>query len=358
MTASEKLGRFGHHPDPAIDFCVEVEIIENEWLNNRIGFENGTPLIDELRARLDKALSFIVGGDLNAISAKAALRRVDAEMKAPGVDFEEIERLARSASPSPQHLITHPRDHDNWKANEAFQREATPELILHLIDRDRLARAFEARMDDWTASDTETAEAILDFLGIGRSASREPGADWRRDRIAQMFRARNDRARVEGEKTVFFRLTWEESGDAGFLAETPIGHYEMHKVGFVDVEEWELTSPFESLGMFPVSDIGRAREKAQKDFETRVSRSIGTVSGRDAQIEDQTPRYTTKRLRDEIEKARRAGIEAAATWHLVRQVDMDRIAGSDMAKSNGIADICKERANWHRDGASEIRKLS
>lgn len=80
--ATEKLGRFGHHPDPAIDFCVEVEIIENEWLNIQIGFAKGTPTKDELGKRLSEAMNFRVGGELNAIAAKQLLRSLDADMKA------------------------------------------------------------------------------------------------------------------------------------------------------------------------------------------------------------------------------------------------------------------------------------
>lgn len=76
----EILGRFGHHPDPAIDFCVEVESIEGEWLNIQIGFENGTPTKDVLARRVDKAMGFRVGGDLNSISAKTLLRKIDAEI--------------------------------------------------------------------------------------------------------------------------------------------------------------------------------------------------------------------------------------------------------------------------------------
>jgi hypothetical protein len=77
----EKLGRFGHHPDPAIDFCVEVEAIESEHLNIQIGFTNGTPTADELRRRVDRAMSFRVGGDLNAIEAKRLLRGIDAGIR-------------------------------------------------------------------------------------------------------------------------------------------------------------------------------------------------------------------------------------------------------------------------------------
>ncbi len=79
---AEKLGRFGHHPNPAIDFCVEVETLESEWLNVQIGFENGTPSKSELAVRIARAMEFRVGGDLNAIIAKSLLRRIEAEVAA------------------------------------------------------------------------------------------------------------------------------------------------------------------------------------------------------------------------------------------------------------------------------------
>lgn len=81
MESTEKLGRFGHHPDPATDFSVEVEVLEGEWLNTRIGFLNGTPTVDELRRRTERAMEFRVGGDPIAISAKAHLRRLVAELE-------------------------------------------------------------------------------------------------------------------------------------------------------------------------------------------------------------------------------------------------------------------------------------
>lgn len=75
-------GRFGHHPDPAIDFCIETEIIGNEWLNTKMGFMVGTPPRSEIEERVSKAMEFRVGGDLNAIEAKAALRIIEKEMRA------------------------------------------------------------------------------------------------------------------------------------------------------------------------------------------------------------------------------------------------------------------------------------
>lgn len=40
---------------------------------------------------------------------------------------------------------------------------------------------------NWPLDDTDTAGRILDYLGIGHEASREPGADRHRDRIAAMI---------------------------------------------------------------------------------------------------------------------------------------------------------------------------
>lgn len=67
----EKLGRFGHHPDPAIDFCVEVEEIEGMTRNVEIGFDEPVDVI----ARFPLALDFKVGGDLGAVAARGVLLR-------------------------------------------------------------------------------------------------------------------------------------------------------------------------------------------------------------------------------------------------------------------------------------------
>lgn len=74
---TEKLGRFGHHPDPACDFCVEVERIEGIAYERRAGMNDG----EELRHAVSRALDFTVGGDLIAISAKARLREIAAELR-------------------------------------------------------------------------------------------------------------------------------------------------------------------------------------------------------------------------------------------------------------------------------------
>lgn len=64
--------KFGHHPDPAIDFCVEVEEIQAMACNRRIGFD-AEPDLDR---RIERAMMFQVGGDVGAVAAKDELRRI------------------------------------------------------------------------------------------------------------------------------------------------------------------------------------------------------------------------------------------------------------------------------------------
>jgi hypothetical protein len=68
---------FGHHPDPAIDFCVEVEEIQSIAHDRSIGFAN--PDDSKLEDRIFRAMQFNVGGDEGAVSAKALLRQLEAE---------------------------------------------------------------------------------------------------------------------------------------------------------------------------------------------------------------------------------------------------------------------------------------
>jgi hypothetical protein len=74
----EQIGRFGHHPDPAIDFCVEVEAIEGMVCDVRAGLETQA----DLDSRITRAMTFRVGGDQWAVNAKALLRRIEAATRA------------------------------------------------------------------------------------------------------------------------------------------------------------------------------------------------------------------------------------------------------------------------------------
>ncbi|MER9471023.1 NADAR family protein [Mesorhizobium sp. M0520] len=78
----EKLGRFGWHPDPATDFELEVGDIEAEIYHQKVGFENGTPPLTELVARINRAMSFRVGAVETCVLAKHRLRELEKEAAA------------------------------------------------------------------------------------------------------------------------------------------------------------------------------------------------------------------------------------------------------------------------------------
>lgn len=101
--SNEKLGRFGHHPDPATDFCVEAECLIGELYNASVGFEKESPSREELDLRISAALSFVVGGDPFAVRAKQQLRAALTKPKpeqavGDGVDEETTVRYCPECS--------------------------------------------------------------------------------------------------------------------------------------------------------------------------------------------------------------------------------------------------------------------
>lgn len=70
----ETLARFGHHADPAMDFCIEVEAIQS------IAYDAGAGRIErgDLEERIARAMQFRAGGDADALRAKALLRKIEA----------------------------------------------------------------------------------------------------------------------------------------------------------------------------------------------------------------------------------------------------------------------------------------
>lgn len=69
-------GRFDHHPDPAIDFCIEVDALEGLVADVRAGVEK-RGVVEE---RLFKATMFRVGGDMRAVSARQKLLTLESEL--------------------------------------------------------------------------------------------------------------------------------------------------------------------------------------------------------------------------------------------------------------------------------------
>ena len=72
--STQTLGRFGHHPDPATDFEVEVESLDSIITDKERGLRAGEPLPLE---RIRRAMEFRVGGVPTAISAKSVLRHIE-----------------------------------------------------------------------------------------------------------------------------------------------------------------------------------------------------------------------------------------------------------------------------------------
>lgn len=71
----DALGKFGHHPDPAIDFCVEVLELMSIATDRKVGVSN--PDDASLEGRVNRAMTFTVGGDPSAVDAKGELRAID-----------------------------------------------------------------------------------------------------------------------------------------------------------------------------------------------------------------------------------------------------------------------------------------
>jgi hypothetical protein len=90
----EPTGKFGHHPDPAIDFTCEVDAIEGEITDRAAGL----PATMDLGARIERAMQFTVGGDTKAIAAKHDLRKIEAAFKSG----------AASPAPQPMVMLTQP----------------------------------------------------------------------------------------------------------------------------------------------------------------------------------------------------------------------------------------------------------
>ncbi|WP_304617847.1 hypothetical protein [Paracoccus sp. (in: a-proteobacteria)] len=88
----EALGRFNHHPDPAIDFCIEVETLESRLHQAELGLSKlGTQpeTVQAVYADICRAMDFIVGGDAGAVDAKAVLRDL-ARRAAPAATDEAL----------------------------------------------------------------------------------------------------------------------------------------------------------------------------------------------------------------------------------------------------------------------------
>jgi hypothetical protein len=161
----EALGRFSHHPDPAIDFCIEVEEIAAIAWDRKHGIAN--PDDASLSDRIFRAMQFRVGGDEGALRAKAQLREVEASPapQAPAVAWTDTAVAEIEA-----------RLKEFMGATLAFV-DLLPDVILetHAAAFNRIADAAEKLSDDELAAlrpaEPLTAESVR--YEVGDDATRE-----------------------------------------------------------------------------------------------------------------------------------------------------------------------------------------
>ena len=79
------LGRFRHHPDPAIDFCLQVETLESrlhQAMNSLCKPGDEPEAVENVLVAIEQAMGFRVGGDEGAVNAKAVLRDLEKQARA------------------------------------------------------------------------------------------------------------------------------------------------------------------------------------------------------------------------------------------------------------------------------------
>jgi hypothetical protein len=122
----QKLGRFDHHPDPAIDFCCEVEAIIALDYDAAHSLAGAT--VDDVLKRIDRAMSFRVGGDEHCVRAKQTLREIEKRIRPPVADalsaerarvIEECARVAGEKSAMLPHQNDFVRGYANGRADAA-----------------------------------------------------------------------------------------------------------------------------------------------------------------------------------------------------------------------------------------------
>jgi hypothetical protein len=82
-----------------------------------------------------------------------------------GIDLDKLEALARAAEKDGQHIYAHPRDSNKHADNEAWQRAASPEAFLALIDLARRAAPRVSEQADERAlfEQYATSQGLRDF---------------------------------------------------------------------------------------------------------------------------------------------------------------------------------------------------
>jgi hypothetical protein len=81
VQSESQIAKFGHHPDPDIDYCIEADYIIGEWYSLKASHAYETPLRAVVEGRIAEALKVNVVGTQHALGAKTILRKIAEEMR-------------------------------------------------------------------------------------------------------------------------------------------------------------------------------------------------------------------------------------------------------------------------------------
>lgn len=194
------LGRFRHHPNPAIDFCIEVETLQSRLFDakgslSKPGTEPET--VVSVLADIQKAMDFRVGGDEGAVNAKRLLRELEADALAaiarhlaPVDDLAEVEKVRDWLDKCAEH-----------GGARAYRNAA--DTITALLAR--ISALTAAAAEKQKLAEEATAQLVLKH---SRTVAAEQENATLRDRLARMEGAGDDwdalmsDARAEAEKAM------------------------------------------------------------------------------------------------------------------------------------------------------------
>lgn len=151
------IGRFGHHPDPATDFEVEVESLQGRLFDAKHaipGKHGVTESVAQVADAIKRAMTFRVGGVETSVRAKSILRALELEAAhppAPAADGAG-ELLRMVATNIRSNLYSLPSIASDWvykiDAAIAALRQPVPDAVRELIDADR---EYDAANEAWDA---------------------------------------------------------------------------------------------------------------------------------------------------------------------------------------------------------------
>ena len=206
--SNDSLGRFGHHPDPATDFEIEVQALESIVTDREHGLRRSEPWPGE---RLACAMTFKVGGVETAVEAKALLRDLEPRLAALADQSRSVDQGREGLKQAAERVQRRVGEWDSLEGHEPRDRFAAfGENLRHdamtLVVAALTTTAGEARQERVTEGAPhvrETARVLSNIALIYLSAGL-PGSN-----------AEKNRATVNDAVRMLEGLAWmlEASGD-------------------------------------------------------------------------------------------------------------------------------------------------